>query len=401
VPENAQLSFWIAGQDNEEDYAEEKMELYAGESPDPEGMVQIGEGYISQAGYIQYTVDLSDYAGKKYFAFRHLHSADRLSALNLDDVAMTVKPKEDPEVVSHSLLLSGEIGVNFYVRLPGRISDYENSYMLFTVGGEEKEPVYLNENFKNSSGTAYGFACYVNSLQMAEKITAAFFYGEDGSERIVNEYSVLDYVDYVIAHPDDYKEVLALAESINDYGYYAQQYLSGVHGFSLGEGKDYAAVPASCIAYSASDFSAAADTLRKYAVSYNASEDFPFKGLTCTLVLESRTDVRLYYRPNGEIQEGSLQYSIKDGIGQTYADGEMTHLPDGRYMIAVKNIRPDRLGEMFTVTLSAGEAESTLNVSALSYASSVLGSAAQSDSAKAAMCALFHYYECAAAYAGT
>ena len=401
VPENAQMSFWIVGRDNEEDYAEEKMGFYAGESPDPEKMVQIGEDYISQAGCQQYTVDLTEYAGNRYFAFRHQPNAYGRSALYLDDVALTVKPKEDPEVVSHSLLLSGEIGVNFYVRLPGRISDYENSYMLFTVGGEEKEPVYLNENFKNSSGTAYGFACYVNSLQMAEKITAAFCFGEDGSERIVDEYSVLDYVNYIIEHPDDYQEVLALARSISDYGYYAQQYLSGIHGFSLVKGEGYAPVPGSYITYTGTDFTEAAQKLQKYACSFENPSDGaerPFSSMTYSLAFDAQTEIRIYFRLK---EEAETACSIRNAYGGAWENGGMSLRSDGRYMISIKNIPAHKLGEMFQVTISVGETEYRLTVSALSYASTVLGNAGLSDSEKAAMCALFHYYNCAVEYKQT
>ena len=72
--------------------------------------------------------------------------------------------------------------------------------------------------------------------------------------------------------------------------------------------------------------------------------------------------------------------------------------PDGRYMISIENISAHMLGNMYEVTISAGGAERTLNISALSYAQAVLSSERQGDDAKAAMCALLYYYQCAMDY---
>ncbi|MBQ9433359.1 MAG: putative Ig domain-containing protein, partial [Synergistaceae bacterium] len=88
--------------------------------------------------------------------------------------------QEKPEFRTHSLLLSGQIGVNFYMNLPDADKfDYTNTYMDFGIaGGSSTPPQYFDPEFMNKKKTYYGFRCYINSVQMADKITATFNYGD-------------------------------------------------------------------------------------------------------------------------------------------------------------------------------------------------------------------------------
>ena len=302
-----------------------------------------------------------------------------------------------PRFTSQSLVLSGEIGVNFFLTLYGDPADYEGSYVIFTVNGVERDPVALDSGFRNRSGTSYGFTCHVNSLQMAEDITAVYYYGEELNETVETHFSVLDYVNYIEKYSSDYSEkVQELAKAINDYGYYAQQYLSGVHGFTLGEEGQYSEIPAPYYVLGENDFQDAADDLEDFKCYFNEEDEeaeLPINGLTYLLALDSKTEIRIYLR----LQEGvtgPVYYRI-DSDGDYI---EAAPQPDGRYMISIENISAHMLGNMYEVTISAGGAERTLNISALSYAQAVLSSERQGDDAKAAMCALLYYYQCAMDY---
>lgn len=123
-----------------------------------------------------------------------------------------------PSFASCSLVLSGQIGVNVFVDLPGDVSEYADSYMAFFVNGIETD-VPLNTTFMNSKKVAYGFTCYVNVLQMAEEITAVFHYGADNAQTIETEVSVVDYLSSIKGDLDLYgSEMVDLARAMGDYG---------------------------------------------------------------------------------------------------------------------------------------------------------------------------------------
>ncbi|MBQ9434036.1 MAG: S8 family serine peptidase, partial [Synergistaceae bacterium] len=100
-----------------------------------------------------------------------------LQRYNLDpgtNIIWEVADDTKPEFRTHSLLLSGQIGVNFYMLLPEIYGvDYTNSYMDFDIAGDKSNvSQYFDPEFMNKKKTYYGFRCYINSVQMADKITA-------------------------------------------------------------------------------------------------------------------------------------------------------------------------------------------------------------------------------------
>jgi hypothetical protein len=110
------------------------------------------------------------------------------------------------------------------VELPGELADYEGSYMTFECNGLDADPVPPDPEFRNAKGY-YGFTCYVNTLQMAEKITAVFHYGKGNAETVEDTYSVREYVrkvDHLYntlgpGNPDGIPDqVFYLVRSLND-----------------------------------------------------------------------------------------------------------------------------------------------------------------------------------------
>ena len=135
-----------------------------------------------------------------------------------------------PSFKTKSLILSGELGVNFFMDLPAIDGvDYTDSYVEFTVTGKGGKTTVdpFDPNHKNVSGEYYGFTCYVNSIQMAETITAVFHYGSD-DKTVTTTYSVKEYIEGAEANKDKMSEAAyQLIHSIADYGHYVQRYLSG------------------------------------------------------------------------------------------------------------------------------------------------------------------------------
>ena len=310
---------------------------------------------------------------------------------------VTFKKLSPPEFKTHSLLLSGAIGVNFYMELPGDPAYYENSYMTFSCRGLDAEPVYPDPSFMNDSGW-YGFTCYVNSLQMAEEITAVFHYGEGNAETVEDTYSVLQYLN---AAEDYYRtgvfpeEALEVVHALKDYGYYAQQYLSRLHGFSLGEGGEYAKMPEGR-GFPGNDLMNAADEEEYHRCSVERGENFEaLAGLTYSLKLDSETTVNIYCRLKEN--EDSLSYTFfGDNFKPKNISGTAEKLPDGRYLISVRNIPAHLLDQEFEIQID--DSLVILNLRALSYAYGTLKKDSCPNDMKYAMFSLIQYQKTACRY---
>lgn len=158
-----------------------------------------------------------------------------------------------PSFVGLGLRLDSRLGVKFYMDLP-KIDgvDYSQSYMEFMIGEQKGARAdYDSQKWERIGEKKYWvFVCGVSAIQMAEPITATFYYGDGETEKCTNA-SVQEYVRLLKAqaeeNPGIYSdEVITLANAIIDYGYYAQPYLSGVNQWVLGE--DYQQVDKNLVA---------------------------------------------------------------------------------------------------------------------------------------------------------
>ncbi len=292
----------------------------------------------------------------------------------------------EPAFKTQSLLLSGQIGVVFFLDLPeiGGVN-YDESYMEFSVSGKDGAvtEVPYSEASLNPSGTYYGFTCYISSIQMADTITATFHYGDN--KTIEKTYSAVEYLNYIAE--GDYNEPLKnICAAINDYGYYAQQYLSPLRGWSLGT--DHAAMT-SASELTETDIEAAKEAVSDYGLQC-AIGDAQIKKVTYSLVLDSETGIRFYLTPKDGFT-GDVTAFLGDDTGNNLAVKQS----DGRYLVSISGIVAHKLGETCTVKVTAGETFE-IKASALSYVRSVLKSSSTSEAFKKSMTAMYNYYARAA-----
>lgn len=298
------------------------------------------------------------------------------------DSAFVSYSKKNFTFDSVSLVLSGELGLNFYTKIDDP-SLCQDGYMLFEIGNKgETQRVALADLTPEADGR-YVFRCSVNALQMADTITVSFRCGEtvEGPKTI----SVAEYIRKVVEKHgnDDSDPTVVLAKSIVNYGHYAQLALQQTHGFTLG--RDYAAVgeyrPVSVRNYSElADFAA----VRTGSIAQITK-------VTRSLSLENKTDLNLYFT----VEDGYVPtVSVTDKDGDTAA-ATLEKQTDGRYLLVIPSIAAHELGDTFTVSVDGGAM--TIRVSALSYAYSVL-SADKSGEQKCAVSALYEYYNAAIAY---
>lgn len=147
------------------------------------------------------------------------------------DNTTTITGGTKPEFTGHSLLLSGKIGLDFYILIPDELIT-DDAYMQFTVNGEAQTPAMLH-NADNLGGGKYRFTCFINSVQMADKVTAELHCGDN--QTFTHDYRVKDYTDKALAiFLAESEDLRALIMAIKDYGHYVQPPLAANNKWTLG-----------------------------------------------------------------------------------------------------------------------------------------------------------------------
>ena len=132
-----------------------------------------------------------------------------------------------PVFKTHSLVLSGEIGVHFFMELPEIEGvDYSESYMSFRVKDLEKR-VNFDPEKMNAGKTYYRFTCFVPSIMMAQPITATFHYGED--QTVEQTYTIMQYIQEFEKRSDEFPAATQqVVKALANFGHYIQPFLSDV-----------------------------------------------------------------------------------------------------------------------------------------------------------------------------
>ncbi len=192
----------------------------------------------------------------------------------------------------YSLSLDGSIGVNFRMHLSSKaLEKPENSYMRFTVNGNVQKVYVKDAEFKDGQ---YVFRCNATAKEMADEITAQFYYDNDTPAEMNIKYSVREYAGYIINHPDEYsRETIILVEAMLNYGASSQVYFNhntdNLANSILDDGQQHA--------------------------SYSGTPTFTDKGdispAKVSLVLNSTLTLKLYLKNEDVADITSFQYGSK------------------------------------------------------------------------------------------
>ncbi|MBQ7168919.1 MAG: hypothetical protein IJR63_03330 [Synergistaceae bacterium] len=284
----------------------------------------------------------------------------------------------------HSLILSGQIGVNFYVTLPEDFSD-ENAYMVFTVNNTPGKAITLEAAELDDTDGAYIFTCPINSIQMAEDITATFHYG-DGLE-VSNKCSASDYIDLVKADTTlaESNALLKLVNAIKDYGSYVQTPLAKANGWTIGT--DYAKMTAATT-YDSTTVTNATTAVAGFALT-GADSSFT---VGMDLELNSETTLHLYITKADGTSEIAVTPDANDGDMSSEYDST-----SGKYTVTVSGISAHKLGNVHTVLVTAGGTTYNVKASALSYVHNVLSDTQsaeeKSEGITNAVTSIYNYYK--------
>lgn len=291
-----------------------------------------------------------------------------LSADEVQSIAVS-NPESDISSAGHSLTLSGEVGVNFFLRCPAYLQGGE---AVVTV--MRGEGVLLTSGFTDGARSqivsgAYQFTAPVAAKEMTDALTLTVRLGE---QTLYSEtYSVQQYGAYVLANAGQFStETVALVRALLNYGAYAQLYF------------DYrtdALANAGC-----ADTPAEVDLPQSTAPFVTGSVG----GLSCegaTLVLDSRTAVVFRLRlENGAQAE---DYDITGGT--CTQDGETLYVQtDG---VCAQSLGGDR-----TVTVRKGEETLTIAYAPSDYLANMIAN--DGGTSDLLLRALYAYHLAAVAY---
>ena len=283
---------------------------------------------------------------------------------------------------THSITLADEIGVNFMMILPENAKT-ENAYMEFSISGKNGKTtnVSYSEAIAMSDGR-YKFTCLVNSIQMADTITATYHFGEN--ETVTEEYSVKKYIEDIVASDTMDDTTKNLVKSLADYGYYAQLCLSETNGWTIGTDHEQMI-----------HYTDAVDTTVDLS-TYAYSQTGEVSGITKvnkSLVLDSKTAIRLLFTVDDTYGKKPV-IAVKDA-NDNMVETQLTKQSDGRYCLLIPGISAHKLGETYTIVV---DDVMTIRMSALTYAHGVLQSDAMTAATKQAVAALNAYYNAAIEY---
>ena len=291
--------------------------------------------------------------------------------------ATQVTEPEKPSFYGISVVLSGQIGMNFYVTIPEPYQ--ESARMAFRIGDTESDAIPASD--VSHEGTLYHFTCDVTSVEMADTITVVFSYEDKGrTEEIVKETSVENYLNTIVEQADNvaaYKKAEMLAKALNNYGYYAQLSLpDGPNHVKMAELYDDLALPESIEGFDVTAEDNEFVTQRSFSLS-----------------LDSRTTLNFYLSPYETVSAQNI--TVTDRYGNE-VDNTATARVDSWYILSIPDISAHMLGDAYTVKINGNDA---ISASALSYVQKVQTNDSLSQADKDTAMALYGYYLEAITYA--
>ena len=306
----------------------------------------------------------------------------------------------EPVFKTQNLILSGSIGLSFNMFLPEIEGvDYSTSYMTFTVQhGTVTGQVSYSEAKTKGSNDEKGFVAYLNSVQMAEPVTATFHYTQNGVEKTVTKtYSIKNYFtafdEAVEKGVITDKTTIDLVHALSDYGHYVQPFLAAERNWTLGT--DYVTLKTH---YTESyDITTIRTEVSEKALDTVNNSEGDIIAVTNSLTLDSDTSINVYFKPAKDY-DGTFRASVDGGDATEYTVGA-----DGRYCVKICGIAAHELSKDHTITVTTAEGHTvTVTVSAMSYVNSALnyytGTDEHSVDARNAVAAVYAYSKAADAY---
>lgn len=331
-----------------------------------------------------------------------------------------------PKFHSQALIMRSDLGLVFNIEWPkdDMINYYQsNTSMSFDINNGKASSIFdgANATADKDNTEIFSYECPVNSIQIADPVTAYFAYTKQNTEGdedagkttiISKDYSVQTYLDAAMkdntytSMGNTYtrsEELQNLLMAIKDFGHYVQPMLSKTNGWKLGT--DHTVITAANEDYSAF-VESAKNALSKYAAVItdgNGEEQKSGLKVEYTLELESLIKLLVCLIPDDETVT-EVKTVLDDGEENTldYDDTEKC------YIVEIPEIRPQLMSKDHTIAVTTNKGTMNIKISALSYANAILnptsgttpdmGHGITEDEIKNTAAAIYHYCDCTKKY---
>ena len=305
-------------------------------------------------------------------------------------------PKGAPvDLYGASVSLKGDIGLNFFLIPTEELLADADAYVTLTAeGGTPNTYLFKDASTRTVSGKKlYQFSIALNAKQMTDKVTVAVYSGDGTahpihrmSEDVTEDtfaFAIQDYIQKTIAvygNDTGKAKLVKMVKAMSDYGSLAQARFAY-------KTEERAEVQADLDAVTA-------ETLASYAIVKPSETAAGVASVSCSLVLNSETAIRLYIKM-AEGEEISSRSIKVNGVAQTPVNTEKG------WMVEIPNISAKDLDKLYEMKIADGEgATYTVKFSALSYAYGVLTTEGQSAEQVALVKGLYLYNQAANEYFG-
>ena len=296
-----------------------------------------------------------------------------IAGKNTDDSpyrgSLTKNVKVVPEFAGVSLRLDGQIGLKFHLKT----SAEEGAYV--TIAGNKADAdkkYYLSDAEKSENG--YVFVLPLSSIQLADKFTPTFHYGE-GKTLVGEKTSVEDYIKWATSDEGiNYFNAteMNIVRTLADYGYYAQQYLSATNGWEIGT--DYAEMTTCFTQYSDSD----KETIKEATLSATKTTGDIITDVKYRLQLNDTTNIVVTFTTNGE--------PLNDVLIDNTVTCKTKAIGNNQYTVSINGIYASSFGEGYDITARGKVSRFTV----YNYVHDILEQG-KSDKAQNMVCALYNF----------
>ena len=343
-----------------------------------------------------------------YKKFQEDHLPDGIVALSKDGTEIKFKY---PDVatygyggyyfVSAKLHLNDKIGVKFMVFLENDFS--QDNCMRITVDGKVTN-VPVSEATQEMSNVAkkmcHVFECGLNAKEMAKEIQVQMVVGGVAHGAPLT-YSVKKYGDAILGYASrTFEKEKPLVSAMLNYGGYAQVFFDDATSGLANEGL-YAKTNDPVLLLESLDLNAYAGS----STQISDSAGLHLEGTT--LVLESETELRIYFTLDSEKKVEDYTFQIAQ-TGKKLTTGYSEE--KGQHYVSIPNIKATELQKMYDVTIKAASDKEVAKIryGALSYVKQVLNGELDSslqenkrDQCKNLVKALYLYNQAALNYIAT
>lgn len=327
-----------------------------------------------------YTFRANDYAVHYWYATETLDefSLEELTLTKIDRYVQQPAPVENRNIIyGNSLLLEGQIGINYYLIL----SDPVNTAVRFVVNDVPGNLIPVTEEYKTSVDVGeegdpqqqdmYCFTYSVAAKNMNDTVTLQLYdangqnllplFDNNGLDYTSGyEYSVMEF-----ARRSDISgstELKNLANSMANYGAYAQLYFNYGRVTETAEMKSAIATVGN-------------DALNSYAGTITQENTLPLRYYASSLILDEKTSLCHYFTladgANVDMTNCTFSYyKAGDSANKKTLSLEQRR---GMYVVEIPNIAASELGTPYVLEVAYdGSVKTTINYSALSYGHAVL-----------------------------